>query len=197
MDTKELARRNRRVMICALIFVCVMISVCFAAVPLYRVFCNATGLAGTTRRGTAAVHTAAANARTITIRFDSSVDGALPWDFRPEQQTLDLKIGQTGFTSFTAHNLSGQPTRGIAVYNVSPYKVGKYFTKTQCFCFSDQPLEPHQTAHLPVVFYVDPKFQADENMQDVQEITLSYRFYPAGSRSLDAATKKFQNAPAE
>ena len=197
MDIKELARRNRRVMICALIFVVVMIGVCFAAVPLYRVFCSATGLSGTPQRGKVAVHTAAANARTITIRFDSSVDGALPWDFRPEQQTLDLKIGQTGFASFIAHNLIDQPTRGIAVYNVSPFKVGKYFTKTQCFCFSDQPLAPHQTAHLPVIFYVDPKFQADVNMADVQEITLSYRFYPAGSRSLDAATQKLQNAPAE
>ena len=197
MDNKELAQRNGRVMIVALIFVCLMVGVCFAAVPLYRIFCKTTGLGGTTQTAAAAPRAIPANARSITIRFDAGVDAALPWDFRPEQTTLPLKIGQTGFTSFIAHNRTNAPTRGIAVYNVSPYKAGKYFIKTQCFCFSDQPLAAHQTAHLPVVFYVDPGMQADANMADVQEITLSYRFYPASSRSLENATKKLQNAPAE
>ncbi len=196
-DYEQLARRNQRILLGALIVVVVMVGLCFAAVPLYRVFCQVTGLGGTTQRADASPKEVPADTRTIIIRFDAATDAALPWDFKPEKPTMPLKVGQKGFTSFTATNKSNKPTRGIAVYNVAPLKVGKYFVKLQCFCFSDQPLGPHQTAHLPVIFYVDPKILADDNMKDVQEITLSYRFYPAGSRQLEDATKKLEAAPAE
>ena len=196
-DYEQLAKRNQRIMLGAVAIVVVMVALCFASVPLYRVFCQVTGLGGTTQRADAGPKEIPANTRTITIRFDAAVDGALPWKFKPEVPTMPLKIGEKGFTSFVATNKSDKPTRGIAVYNVTPLKVGKYFVKLQCFCFSDQPLNAHQTAHLPVIFYVDPKILADDNMKDVQEITLSYRFYPAGSRQLEDATKKLEAAPAE
>lgn len=189
----DLARRNSRVMIFALIFVCVMVALSFAAVPLYRVFCAATGLEGTTQRSANVPRAIPANTRSIQIRFDASVDSNLPWDFRPAQRTMTLRIGEPGLVHFTARNLSAQATEGIAVHNVTPMKAGKYFVKTQCFCFSNQPLAAHATADLPVTFFVDPKMLKDPNMQDVQEITLSYRFYPTGSKALDQATRKFSD----
>jgi len=110
----------------------------------------------------------------------------------PEKKTIPLKIGQTGFANYTARNTGNAPSSGVAVYNVNPPKAGKYFVKTQCFCFNDQTLAAGETAHMPIIFYVDPKMLADPNMQDVQEITLSYRFYRAGSRALEAATQQYQ-----
>lgn len=192
IDPQELARRNRRIVFISLIFVFGMLALSFAAVPLYRLFCQVTGLGGTTQTAAAAPSEIPANTRSITIRFDAMVDDGLPWEFKPEQRTIELKIGQSGFTNYTARPLSNQPSSGVAVYNVVPPKAGKYFVKTQCFCFNDQTLAPHQDAHMPIVFYVDPKMLNDPNLNDVQEITLSYRFYPAGSRALDKALEIYQ-----
>lgn len=191
-DPKELARRNRRIVFISLFFVFGMLALSFAAVPLYRLFCQVTGLGGTTQTAAAAPAEIPANTRDIIIRFDGMVDGALPWEFMPEQKTITLKIGQTGFTNYTARSLSGQPSSGVAVYNVVPPKAGKYFVKTQCFCFNDQTLAPHAAAHMPIVFYVDPKMLNDPNLNDVQEITLSYRFYRAGTSALDKALETYQ-----
>lgn len=187
MNNSDLNHRNRRIMLSAVIFVVAMIGVSFAAVPLYRAFCKATGLGGTPQRATSAPTQMPATTRKIQIRFDAMTDAALPWDFRPEQITMDVLIGQNALTNFIARNTSKQKTTGVALYNVNPPKVGKYFVKTQCFCFDNQSLAPGQTAHMPVMFYVDPKMLTDDNMKDVQEITLSYRFYPAGSASLEKA----------
>lgn len=176
----------------AVVVVVVMIALSFAAVPLYRIFCAATGLGGTTQNAARAPDNIPANTRRITVRFDAAVDARLPWDFRPEQTTMPILIGQTGMMSYTARNTSGAKTTGIAVHNVNPLKAGKYFVKTQCFCFNNQSLGPHQTARMPVIFYIDPKMLADPNMRDVQEITLSYEFYPAGSRAAAEAQKNFQ-----
>lgn len=188
-----LASRNRRVMISAVVFVCVMVGVSFAAVPLYRLFCQVTGLGGTTQTAATPPTSVPANTRKITVRFDTTVDAALPWQFRPAQNTMDIFIGQTGFTHFIAQNLTHRKTAGISLYNVNPLKVGKYFVKTQCFCFNNQPLAAGQKVDMPVVFYVDPKMLTDKNMQDVQEITLSYRFYPANSENLKRAEEKLKN----
>lgn len=192
-DPSDLARRNQRVMMFAVVFVMMMVGLCFAAVPLYRAFCQLTGLGGTTQTSSNAPQKIPANTRKITIRFDADVDSKLPWKFGPEQTTFDVLIGQTGMASYLAQNLSDTLTTGVAIHNVTPLKAGKYFVKTQCFCFNNQPLAAHASAHMPLIFYIDPKMLADPNMHDVQEITLSYRFYPAGSAALEKATQAIQN----
>ncbi len=162
-----------------------MVGLSFAAVPLYSIFCKATGFGGTTQRTSqAASHTLN---RTIEIRFNTDVNGELPWVFKPNQRSVMLKIGETGMATFHAHNESGTPIVGTAVYNVTPEKAGLYFDKIQCFCFSQQLLRPQESADLPVAFYIDPAIADDRNMDDVSVITLSYTFYKAKSQALDKA----------
>ena len=162
-----------------------MVALSFAAVPLYRVFCQATGYGGTTQR---ANHDAdRVLDRGIEIRFNADVNAELPWSFRPERRGVAVKVGETRLASFHVQNLSGQTIVGSAVYNVTPDKAGKYFVKTQCFCFTQQVLRPHESADLPVSFYVDPAIVKDRNLDDVSTITLSYTFYKAQSQALDKA----------
>jgi cytochrome c oxidase assembly protein subunit 11 len=162
-----------------------MTALSFAAVPLYTMFCKATGFGGTTQRVTdAATKTLK---RTIEIRFNTDVNSALPWEFKPNQRGITLKIGQTGMATFHAHNSSSEPIVGTAVYNVTPEKAGLYFDKIQCFCFTQQLLRPQESADLPVAFYIDPEIVKDHNLDDVSVITLSYTFYKAHSQELDKA----------
>jgi cytochrome c oxidase assembly protein subunit 11 len=162
-----------------------MVGLSFAAVPLYGVFCRATGFGGTTQRtAQAATHTLD---RKIEIRFNTDVNGDLPWVFKSNQRSVTLKVGETGMATFHAHNDSGEPVIGTAVYNVTPEKAGLYFDKIQCFCFSQQLLRPQESADLPVAFYVDPAIANDRNLDDVSVITLSYTFYRAKSQALDKA----------
>ena len=162
-----------------------MVGLSFAAVPLYGIFCKATGFGGTTQRTSqAASHTLN---RTIEIRFNTDVNSELPWVFKPNQRSVTLKVGETGMATFHAHNDSGTPVVGTAVYNVTPEKAGLYFDKIQCFCFTQQLLRPQESADLPVAFYIDPAIADDRNLDDVQVITLSYTFYKAKSQALDKA----------
>jgi cytochrome c oxidase assembly protein subunit 11 len=195
MQNDDLQRRNQRVMVFALIFVVGMVALSFAAVPLYRLFCQVTGLGGTTQTGRAAPQAIPQNTRPITVRFDTAVDARLPWRFTPEVPHLTLQIGQVGFASYAIENTSNHTTSGVAVYNVTPPKAGKYFVKTQCFCFAEQTLKAGEKSNNPVVFFVDPEMLKDPNLRDVQEITLSYRYYPAGSEALEKAMEAVQNAP--
>jgi len=162
-----------------------MVGLSFAAVPLYKVFCRATGFGGTTQ--VAAQGAGQVLNRTIEIRFNTDVNGELPWVFKPNQRSVTLKVGETGMATFHAHNESGEPVVGTAVYNVTPEKAGLYFDKIQCFCFSQQLLKPQESADLPVAFYVDPAIAKDPNLDDVTVITLSYTFYRAKSQALDKA----------
>ena len=162
-----------------------MVGLSFAAVPLYKVFCRATGFGGTTQ--VAAQGAGQVLDRTIEIRFNTDVNSELPWVFRPNQRSVTLKIGQTGMATFHAHNESGEAIVGTAVYNVTPEKAGLYFDKIQCFCFTQQLLKPQESADLPVAFYVDPAIVKDPNLDDVTVITLSYTFYRAKSPALDKA----------
>jgi cytochrome c oxidase assembly protein subunit 11 len=162
-----------------------MVGLSFAAVPLYKVFCRATGFGGTTQRAAEMAKTTID--RTIEIRFNTAVDRGLPWDFKPNQRSVTLKIGETGMATFHAHNASGEPVVGTAVYNVTPEKAGLYFDKIQCFCFTQQVLRPGETADLPVAFFVDPAIIKDHNLDDVSVITLSYTFYKAKSPDLEKA----------
>ncbi len=159
-----------------------MLGLGFAAVPLYRMFCQVTGYGGTTQRTTEAAYEVATSSikgqgRTLSIRFDSNVNG-VPWEFYPEKKRVTVGVGGKSMAIFIAKNLSDKPVKGRAVFNVTPAQAGPYFTKIQCFCFTEQTLQPGQQVRMPVLFYVDKKFMDDPDDKDVQEITLSYTFYP-------------------
>jgi cytochrome c oxidase assembly protein subunit 11 len=145
---------------------------------LYRLFCAATGLAGTTQRSLAAPSDGASvDAGEITVNFDANVDKALDWDFRPGQRSVRVKIGVPTEAVFVAHNRSDTTIVGRAVYNVAPFQVGPYFYKIQCFCFTNEKLGPGETANMPLVFYVDKAFAKDPQMRLFNDITLSYTFF--------------------
>lgn len=183
--------KNTRTLTLIFGIVLAMVGLSFASVPLYNVFCRITGYGGTTQVSAAAPNQVLE--REITVRFNSITSNKLPWRFEPEQDKMTLKVGQEGLISFVAKNNSGIPTAGTAIYNVTPNKVGKYFQKTQCFCFDQQMLAPRESTHMPVVFYIDPKIDEDESMEDVKTITLSYSFFPAESEELDEALEAFYN----
>jgi cytochrome c oxidase assembly protein subunit 11 len=153
-----------------------MAGVGYASVPLYRMFCQVTGFGGTTQRADAAPG-AVQSGKRISIRFDANRVG-LPWEFKPERTQETVVIGQRDVTFFTAKNLSKVPTTGTATFNVTPSQAGKYFSKIQCFCFTEQTLTPGRQMRMPVIFYVDPKILDDPDARDIEEITLSYTFYP-------------------
>jgi cytochrome c oxidase assembly protein subunit 11 len=169
------ARNARVALICGVVFF-VMVGAAFAAVPLYRAFCQATGFYGTVRRGTHA--SATVSRRTVTVGFDTNVRG-LDWRFTPDQSSQVVQLGAAKLAFFEVTNNADQPLTGRATYNVTPPSVGPYFSKLQCFCFSNQTISAHQTVRFPVVYYVDPRFGTDDDTQGVSQITLSYTFYPA------------------
>lgn len=181
----DMARRNRRAAIIALSFALGMLGLGYAAVPLYRIFCEATGFGGTTMKVSEATASAiAVTDKQITVRFDSNVSSALPWRFKPENPTEKITIGARDMAAFTAENLSSRPVTGTATFNVTPVQAGRYFAKVQCFCFTEQTLQPGEKVRMPVIYYVDPAILTDPDTKDIEEITLSYTFYP-----LDQAKK--------
>ncbi|MDV3458793.1 cytochrome c oxidase assembly protein [Sphingomonas sp. HF-S4] len=170
--------RNLRTALLAGLGVCTMTGMGFASVPLYRIFCEVTGLNGTTQRGDLAP---GATGKKVTVAFDSNVAAKLPWKFAPERRSDTIDIGGRDMAFYTATNLSDKPITGSATFNVTPAVAGKYFTKIQCFCFTQQTLEAGETVRMPVLFYVDPAILNDPDAKDIQEITLSYTFYPVDS----------------
>ena len=174
-DPRLAARNARLALVCLAIFA-LMVGVAFAAVPLYRVFCQATGFNGTVRRATTAPTTVAAGM--VTVAFDTNVRG-LAWQFTPNVPSQQVRPGATNLAFFKVTNTSDQPLTGRAVYNVTPESAGGYFSKLECFCFKNRTLAPHQTAEFPVVYYVDPRFGQNDDTKGIQQITLSYTFYPA------------------
>jgi cytochrome c oxidase assembly protein subunit 11 len=182
-------RRKTGTVIALLAVVGVMSGLVAASVPLYRLFCAATGYGGTTQRATAAPANEVGG-RLITVRFNSETAPDLPWDFRPEQLQVRVHPGEQKIAVFRATNRSSEPITGSASYNVTPNKAGLYFDKLQCFCFSKQHLAPGQSAELDVSFFVDPDIVKDPNTSDVDTITLSYTMFRAkddGSPSASAA----------
>ena len=155
-----------------------MLGLGYASVPLYRIFCQATGYGGTTMRASEAAVPGAVAGKTVTIRFDANHTSSLPWTFKPEVTTQTVNIGARNIAFFTATNLSDKPVTGSASYNVSPLQSGAYFSKIQCFCFTQQTLAPGQTVRMPVIFFVNPDMLKDADTKDINEITLSYTFYP-------------------
>jgi cytochrome c oxidase assembly protein subunit 11 len=155
--------------------VATMLGLAFASVPLYRLFCQATGYGGVPRRADRAPNEILD--RTIRIRFDANVDRSLPWTFLPDQRVMDVKIGDTALAFFKATNNTDAAVTGRAVFNVAPELAGRYFTKIECFCFKQQTLAAHASAEMPVTFFVDPNIVDDEDTKSISEITLSYTFY--------------------
>ncbi|WP_336974689.1 cytochrome c oxidase assembly protein [Sphingobium aromaticiconvertens] len=171
-------RRNRRTLVAMAGVGLAMLGLGFASVPLYRIFCEQTGFGGTTARAAADTQVAVAAGHTMSIRFDSNVQPGMPWQFYPEHRVDTVTVGAKDMAIFIAKNMSDKPVTGTASFNVTPTQAGAYFTKIQCFCFTQQTLQPGQEVRMPVLFYVDPKILKDPDNKDTQEITLSYTFYP-------------------
>lgn len=153
----------------------VMGALAWASVPFYDWFCRVTGFGGET--GVAEAGSDVVLDETITIRFDASLDRDMPWQFRPMQREVELKIGETGLAFYEAYNPTDRPVAGSASYNVAPYEAGGYFIKIACFCFEEQILQPGERVEMPVSYYVDPEIVTDRDAKFVNEITLSYTFY--------------------
>jgi len=155
--------------------VLVMGSLAWAAVPFYDWFCRVTGFGGATNVAEAGSDVILD--RTITVRFDASLDRDMPWTFKPVEREMTLRIGETGLAFYEATNPTDRPVAGSASYNVTPYSAGGYFDKIACFCFEEQVLQPGETVLMPVSFFVDPAIVEDREAKFVHTITLSYTFY--------------------
>lgn len=152
-----------------------MFGLAFAAVPLYNIFCKVTGFGGTPAvKKELSEHE---GKKIITIRFNADVDPALDWEFYPKQKEIKLYTGESGVALYHAKNNDNRTVKGMAIFNVTPLKIGKYFTKMECFCFSEQVLKPGASADLPVTFYIDPAIEKDPSVEEVTTITLSYTFF--------------------
>ena len=170
-----LAQKNRRTGLTMALLVAAMVGLAFASVPLYRLFCQVTGFGGTPVR---AEEAPGAVAGQVGVRFDANIEPALPWRFEPVQKTIRIQPGARTQVLYRATNLTARTTTGRAIFNVTPLKAGQYFSKIECFCFTEQTLRGGQSVDMPVVFYVDPRIREDETTRDIDEITLSYTFYP-------------------
>jgi len=152
-----------------------MLGLTAASVPLYRLFCQVTGYGGTTQRAEQAPDQI--SDRTIKVRFNAEVAQGIPWSFEPEQREIEIRIGEQQLAFYRARNNGERPIVGTATFNVTPNKAGFYFSKIDCFCFTEQVLQPGESADLPVSFFVDPAILDDPETQDVRSITLSYTFF--------------------
>jgi cytochrome c oxidase assembly protein subunit 11 len=172
-------------------FVAVMVSVSFAAVPLYAWFCRTTGFGGTTQVAKTAPDQV--SGRVITVRFDSNVAPGLPWSFEPERRTIDVRLGEVVTVYYAVRNESARATTGQAGYNVTPPTVGAFFEKINCFCFTQQTLQPGEKRDMAVVFYVDAKLAKDAEQNAVNNITLSYTFFPVRVRPVAESANSDQS----
>ncbi|KAA2234107.1 cytochrome c oxidase assembly protein [Salinarimonas soli] len=173
--TPEQARSIRRTAIACTALVAGMVGAAYASVPLYDLFCRVTGFEGTPM--IAKAPSARTLDRTITVRFDANVNG-LPWRFSAESPTVEAKLGETMTVMYKVENIGSQATTGIASFNVQPALSGAYFNKIQCFCFTEQTLQPGEAMESAVVFFVDPAIAEDPNTRDLTSITLSYTYFP-------------------
>jgi cytochrome c oxidase assembly protein subunit 11 len=170
-----LAQKNARTGLKMALLALAMVGLAFASVPLYRIFCQVTGFGGATVR---AAEAPGAVAGQIGVRFDANIDPRLPWTFKPAQETVRIHPGARTIIYYEAQNLVARPTTGRAIFNVTPENTGQYFSKIECFCFTEQTLKAGEKVKMPVVFFVDPRIRRDEATKDIDEITLSYTFYP-------------------
>jgi cytochrome c oxidase assembly protein subunit 11 len=169
-------RRDLLVAAACGVFAASMVGAAFAAVPLYNWFCRTTGFGGTTQ--VASAGPAHALDRKVLVRFDANVSGGLPWRFEPERTSIEVRVGEVVTVNYLVTNESARETVGQASYNVSPPTVGSYFSKINCFCFTEQRVKPGETREMPVVFFVDPELVKDAEQDGLTAITLSYTMYP-------------------
>ena len=173
-------RKNGKTALILFVLAGGMVGLAFASVPLYQLFCQVTGYGGTIVTATIKpTETVTVDAPVITILFDSNVDSTLPWSFAPDQKKIKVRIGEESLATYTAKNWGNREIIGNATFNVTPHKVGQYFQKIECFCFTEQKLVPGQEISMPVSFFVDPQILKDSSAMDVRNITLSYTFYRA------------------
>lgn len=170
------ATANLRIAVLCAAFFTGMLGMAYASVPLYKLFCQVTGYGGTTQR----VEQMSDRIldKTIAIRFDANTSGGLPWEFKPLQNEVTLRIGETVQVAYEARNFFNAPARGRATFNVTPPAAGAYFNKVECFCFTDTELKPGETLEMPVVFYIDPAIVDAVETTNIKTITLSYTFFP-------------------
>lgn len=179
------SRSNRRVVIACSAFVASMLGVSYAAVPLYELFCQVTGYGGTIQRTEQFSDTILD--RTVKVRFDANTASGLPWDFKPVQREIEVRIGETILVNYTATNTADISTTGQATFNVTPMSAGAYFNKVQCFCFTETELKSGESMEMPVLFFVDPAIVEAAETQNIDAITLSYTFFPHGTQKPVAA----------
>src|SRR5690606_6596348 len=176
--------RNHMVAGICLVAVVGMVGMSYAAVPLYRLFCQVTGYGGTPQVAEAAP--VEVLDRVIEVRVDANGAGGIPGTFRPEQREIALNVGEQALAFYRAENVSGRDTTGTATFNVTPLEAGAYFNKVDCFCFTEQHLEPGRSVDMPVTFFIDPAIADDPNLDHVRTITLSYTFFPTEERRAEA-----------
>lgn len=172
-------QKNTRFALNLAMMVAGMLMLAYASVPLYDLFCRVTGFGGTTQRAIEAPPASAILNRQIRITFNADTDPNLPWTFKPLQKAVTVKVGENKLIFYDAKNTSDTPVTGIATFNVTPEKAAAYFNKIQCFCFENQTLQPGQEITMPVSFFIDPAMADDKNLDEIQDITLSYTFFEA------------------
>lgn len=175
------ARRNGRTLLVLVLLVAGMTGLAYASVPLYRLFCQVTGYGGTTQRADAFAGPGGGQA--LRVRFDATVNPELDWSFRPAERSVQLTTGENAIAYYVAENLGREAVTGTATFNVTPDRAGLYFTKVECFCFTEQVLLPGQRVDMPVSFYIDPEIADDPDLADLATITLSYTFFRAEDQS--------------
>ena len=169
--------RNAKVFAVCGAIVIGMVGMAYAAVPLYDLFCRVTGYGGTTQ--IAQYDSSQILDREITVRFDASNARGFPWTFEPLQREMTVRVGETALAFYRATNASDRPVTGVASYNVTPFKMGPYFSKLECFCFNEQTLQPGESMDMPVIFFVDPLMDEEDRLDDIRTVTLSYTFWGA------------------
>ena len=192
LSQKKKNLRNGRTAIGLSAVVVGMVGLAFASEPLYRIFCQVTGYAGTTQVASEAPLKDEVLDRIVSVRFDANVNTKLPWRFRPVQREINVRVGEQALAFFEATNLSDKPLVGTASFNVTPYKAAIHFNKIDCFCFTQQVLMPGQTVQMPVTFFVDAEMAEDTGAMDLRTITLSYTFFRDEDQSaaVELAAKK-------
>jgi len=168
-----------------------MVGVSYAAVPLYKIFCQVTGFGGTTQRAEN-IEGIKILDREITVIFDANMTSGLDWRFKPVQRRVKVKLGELKKISYMAENLSDQPLTGTATFNVTPQALGAYFNKIECFCFTDTKIEPHGKLDMPVVFFIDPDMDQEAILKSIESITLSYTFFPTQSDAPEQVSSAIQ-----
>ncbi len=180
-NQNNLKAQNKKVIFIITFIGMLMLSLSYAAVPLYDIFCRVTGFGGTTQIASSAP--GSSGHPNINIRFESNITDSLNWDFYSKTKTVKIPMGEEKTVYYFAKNLSDEPIVGTATFNVTPAKAGQYFMKIDCFCFVEQLLNPGESMNMPVTFFIDPDLYKDENVQEVNEITLSYTFMKSMDQS--------------